>query len=45
MLARAGAFDQLDPNRRRVFDALDALSAYSAAVHDQKELQPGLALR
>ncbi|MEX0371661.1 MAG: OB-fold nucleic acid binding domain-containing protein, partial [Tateyamaria sp.] len=36
MLARAGAFDQLDPNRRRVFDALDALSAYSAAVHDQK---------
>ncbi|MEL6565958.1 MAG: OB-fold nucleic acid binding domain-containing protein, partial [Pseudomonadota bacterium] len=36
MLARAGAFDQLDPNRRRVFDALDALSAYSAAIHDQK---------
>ncbi len=36
MLARAGAFDQLDPNRRRVFDSLDALVAYSAAVHDQK---------
>ncbi len=36
MLTRAGAFDQLDPNRRRVFDALDALSAYSAAIHDQK---------
>ena len=36
MLARAGAFDQLDPNRRRVFDALDALTAYSAAIHDQK---------
>ena len=36
MLARAGAFDQLDPNRRRVFEGLDALSAYSAAVHDQK---------
>ncbi len=36
MLARAGAFDQLDPNRRRVFDSLDALSAYSAAIHDQK---------
>jgi len=36
MMARAGAFDQLDPNRRRVFDALDALSAYSAAIHDQK---------
>ena len=27
MLARAGAFDQLDPNRRRVFDSLDALVA------------------
>jgi DNA polymerase-3 subunit alpha len=36
MLARAGAFDQLDPNRRRVHDSLDALVAYSAAVHDQK---------
>ena len=36
MLARAGAFDQLDPNRRRVFDSLDALVSYSAAVHDQK---------
>ncbi len=36
MLARAGAFDQLDPNRRRVFNSLDALVAYSAAVHEQK---------
>ncbi|MEM9708254.1 MAG: DNA polymerase III subunit alpha [Pseudomonadota bacterium] len=36
MLARAGAFDQLDPNRRRVFDSLDALTAYSAAIHDQR---------
>ncbi|WP_101068879.1 DNA polymerase III subunit alpha [Roseovarius salinarum] len=36
MLARAGAFDQLDPNRRRVFDSLEALMNYSAAVHDQK---------
>ena len=36
MLARAGAFDQLDPNRRRVFASLDALAAYSAAVHDQR---------
>ncbi|MEO9778649.1 MAG: DNA polymerase III subunit alpha [Sedimentitalea sp.] len=36
MLARAGAFDQLDANRRRVFDSLDALVAYSAAVHEQK---------
>ena len=34
MLARAGAFDQLDPNRARVFGALDALTAYSAAVHE-----------
>ncbi|SEW27055.1 DNA polymerase III, alpha subunit [Cognatiyoonia koreensis] len=36
MLARAGAFDILDPNRRRVFNSLDALVAYSAAIHDQK---------
>ncbi len=36
MLARAGAFDVLDPNRRRVFNSLDALTAYSAAIHDQK---------
>ncbi|MAY88031.1 MAG: DNA polymerase III subunit alpha [Pseudooceanicola sp.] len=36
MLARAGAFDVLDSNRRRVFEGLDALVAYSAAVHEQK---------
>ncbi|MEC3861824.1 DNA polymerase III subunit alpha [Mesobacterium sp. TK19101] len=36
MLARAGGFDVLDRNRRRVFDSLDALVAYSAAVHEQK---------
>lgn len=36
MLARAGAFDQLDPNRRRVFDSLDSLSGYSAAIHEQR---------
>ena len=36
MLARAGAFDQLDSNRRRVFDSLDALVAYSAAIFEQK---------
>ncbi|SDO99063.1 DNA polymerase-3 subunit alpha [Lutimaribacter pacificus] len=36
MLARSGAFDQLDPNRRRVFDSLDALVNYSAAIHEQK---------
>ncbi|PWR01304.1 DNA polymerase III subunit alpha [Meridianimarinicoccus roseus] len=36
MLARAGAFDELDRNRRRVFGAMDALMAYSAAIHDQR---------
>ena len=36
MLARAGAFDVLDPNRARVFEALDALVAYSAAIHEAK---------
>ena len=36
MLARAGAFDQIDPNRARVFEALDGLVAYSAAIHEAK---------
>jgi DNA polymerase-3 subunit alpha len=36
MLARAGAFDQLEPNRARVFEALDSLVAYSAAIHEAK---------
>ncbi|MDX5403017.1 MAG: DNA polymerase III subunit alpha, partial [Rhodobacterales bacterium] len=36
MRARAGAFDMLDANRRRVFEALDALVSYSAAIHEQK---------
>ena len=36
MLARAGAFDVLDRNRRKVFDSLDVLVNYSAAVHDQR---------
>ena len=36
MLARSGAFDQLDPNRRRVFESLDLLVSYSAATHEQK---------
>ena len=36
MLARSGAFDQLDDNRRRVFDSLDALVGYSAAIHEQR---------
>ncbi len=34
MLTRAGAFDMLDRNRARVFASLDALTAYSAAIHD-----------
>ncbi len=37
MLARAGGFDQLDPNRRRIFQSLDQLTAYSAAIHEQRE--------
>jgi len=36
MLARAGAFDCLDPNRARVFEALDALVAYSSAAHEAR---------
>src|SRR6056297_2298651 len=36
MLARAGGFDELDRNRRRVFDSIEALMRYSAAIHDQK---------
>ncbi|WP_209599583.1 DNA polymerase III subunit alpha [Ruegeria sp. HKCCSA071] len=36
MLARAGAFDELDRNRRRVFESLDALVQYSAAIQEQK---------
>lgn len=36
MLARSGAFDELDRNRRRVFDSLEALMRYSAAIHEQK---------
>jgi len=36
MLARAGAFDQLDRNRARVLANVDALVAYSAATHDDR---------
>ncbi|WP_116133809.1 DNA polymerase III subunit alpha [Tropicimonas sp. IMCC34043] len=36
MLARSGAFDVLDRNRHRVLKSLDALVAWSAAVHDQR---------
>ena len=34
MLARAGAFDELDANRARVLKSLDTLVAWSAAVQD-----------
>ncbi|AOZ68658.1 DNA polymerase III subunit alpha [Rhodobacter xanthinilyticus] len=36
MLARAGAFDELDPNRKRVFQSLEGLMAWSAAVAEAK---------
>ncbi|WP_296474201.1 DNA polymerase III subunit alpha [Roseinatronobacter sp.] len=36
MLARAGAFDHLDRNRRRVFESLDKLVTYSAAIHEAR---------
>jgi DNA polymerase-3 subunit alpha len=36
MLARGGAFDALDANRARVFEGLDPLVAYSAAVHEAR---------
>ncbi|MFN3613291.1 MAG: DNA polymerase III subunit alpha [Rubrimonas sp.] len=35
MLARAGAFDALDRNRRRVFENLEAVLAHSAASRDE----------
>ena len=36
MLVQAGALDVLETNRHRIFKSLDALVAYSAAIHDQK---------
>jgi len=36
MLARAGAFDVLDRNRRRVFEAVEPLMSYSGAIFEQK---------
>ena len=35
-LARSGAFDALDRNRKRVLLSLDALVDYSATTHDEK---------
>ena len=43
MLARAGGFDRLDSNRRKCLESVDALVAYSAAAHAQKNsAQAGL---
>jgi DNA polymerase-3 subunit alpha len=36
MLARSGALDALDSNRRKVFESLEALIACSAAAHDER---------
>ena len=36
MLARAGALDALDSNRRKVFESLEALMAWSGAAHDER---------
>jgi DNA polymerase-3 subunit alpha len=36
MLARAGALDALDPNRRRACEGLDALIACSVAAHEER---------
>ncbi len=36
MLARAGALDRLDSNRRKVFESLEALMAYSTAAHEDR---------
>jgi len=41
MMARAGAFDQLDSNRHKVLSSLDQLSAWSAAVHDERHSSQG----
>jgi DNA polymerase-3 subunit alpha len=36
MLARSGALDGLDSNRRKVFENLEALMAFSGATHDER---------
>ena len=36
-LAQSGAFDSLDGNRRRVFEAVDAMIAHSQAVHQERD--------
>ena len=41
MLARSGAFDQLDGNRRKCLESVDVILAYSAAMHDQRNSAQG----
>ncbi len=41
MLARAGAFDQLDGNRHKVLASIDQLSAWSAALHEERASAQG----
>ncbi|MBL4749487.1 MAG: DNA polymerase III subunit alpha [Amylibacter sp.] len=41
MLARAGAFDLLDGNRRKCLESVDQLVAYSAATHDDRNSAQG----
>ena len=41
MLARSGGFDQLDSNRRKCLESVDALVAYSAATHEQRNSAQG----
>ncbi len=36
MMARAGAFDEIEPNRRKVLENIEVLSRYSATIHDSK---------
>ncbi len=41
MLARGGAFDQLDSNRHKVLASIDALTAWSGAVHEERASAQG----
>lgn len=41
MLARAGGFDQLDSNRRKILASVDLLVAYSAATHEDRNSSQG----
>ncbi len=36
-LARSGAFDQLESNRRKVFEGLDLLTSYSATIRAERQ--------